>query len=455
MRCDEGNAVSLADIGSRSVGGRAPQEEAMSSPPNANAVPDELRRRLGLFDAVVIGLGSMIGAGIFAALAPAAHAAGSGLLLGLAAAAVVAYCNATSSARLAARYPASGGTYVYGRMQLGDFWGYLAGWAFVVGKTASCAAMALTVGWYAWPSQAHAVAVAAVVALTAVNYAGIQKSAWLTRAIVAVVLAVLAAVVVAAFTSGAAVAARLNVGADASVGGVLQAAGLLFFAFAGYARIATLGEEVRDPARTIPRAIPLALGITLAVYAVVAVAAITVLGPQRLAQATAPLSEAMRVAGVTWLVPVVQVGAAVAALGALLALILGVSRTTLAMARDHHLPHALAVVHPRFKVPHRAELVVGAVVAVLAATADIRGAIGFSSFGVLVYYAIANASAFTLRPDEGRPLRAIPVVGAIGCVVLAFALPLSSVISGAAVLAIGIAAYGTRRVITRRTRQAR
>ncbi len=427
----------------------------MSNPPNANGVPDELRRRLGLFDAVVIGLGSMIGAGIFAALAPAAHAAGSGLLLGLAVAAVVAYCNATSSARLAARYPASGGTYVYGRMQLGDFWGYLAGWAFVVGKTASCAAMALTVGSYVWPSQAHAVAVAAVVALTAVNYAGIQKSAWLTRAIVAVVLAVLAAVVVAAFTSGAAVAARLNVGADASVGGVLQAAGLLFFAFAGYARIATLGEEVRDPARTIPRAIPLALGITLALYAVVAVAAITVLGPQRLAQATAPLSEAMRAASVTWLVPVVQVGAAVAALGALLALILGVSRTTLAMARDHHLPHALAVVHPRFKVPHRAELVVGAVVAVLAATADIRGAIGFSSFGVLVYYAIANVSAFTLRPDEGRPLRAIPVVGAIGCVVLAFALPLSSVISGAVVLGIGIAAYRARRVATRRTRQAR
>lgn len=426
----------------------------MSRPPDTSGVADELRRRLGLFDAVLIGLGSMIGAGIFAALAPAAHAAGSGLLLGLAVAAVVAYCNAISSARLAALYPASGGTYVYGRMRLGDFWGYLAGWAFVVGKTASCAAMALTIGFYAWPAHAHAVAVAAVVALTAVNYAGIQKSAWLTRAIVAVVLAVLTAVVVAAFTSGTAVAARLDIGADASIGGVLQAAGLLFFAFAGYARIATMGEEVRDPARTIPRAIPLALAITLAVYAIVAVAAITVLGPQRLAQATAPLSEAVQVAGVHWLEPVVRVGAAVAALGALLALILGVSRTTLAMARDHHLPHALAAVHPKFKVPHRAELAVGAVVAVLAATADVRGAIGFSSFGVLVYYTIANASAFTLGPGEGRPPRLIPVVGAIGCVVLAFALPLSSVISGAAVLGIGIAAYGVRRAATRRTRQA-
>ncbi|MDX3186696.1 MULTISPECIES: APC family permease [Streptomyces] len=422
----------------------------MSKPSTAAGMPDELQRRLGVSDAVVIGLGSMIGAGIFAALAPAANAAGSGLLIGLAVAAVVAFCNATSSARLAARYPVSGGTYVYGRERLGDFWGYLAGWSFVVGKTASCAAMALTVGSYVWPGQAHAVAVAAVVALTVVNYAGVQKSALLTRVIVAVVLAVLAAVVVACLASDTADAARLGVGADATAGGVLQAAGLLFFAFAGYARIATLGEEVRDPARTIPRAIPLALGITLVVYAVVAVAVLTVLGPGGLAQATAPLSEAVRAAGAGWLSPVVQVGAAVAALGSLLALILGVSRTTLAMARDRHLPHALAAVHPRFKVPHRAELLVGAVVAVLAATTDVHGAIGFSSFGVLAYYAVANASAWTLTEDEGKTNRLTPAVGLAGCLVLAFALPVSSVISGAAVLAFGAAAYGLRRAVTAR-----
>ncbi|MGW5928380.1 APC family permease [Streptomyces anulatus] len=417
------------------------------SKPSTDVGPQELQRRLGVSDAVVIGLGSMIGAGIFAALAPAARAAGSGLLIGLALAAVVAYCNATSSARLAARYPASGGTYVYGRERLGDFWGYLAGWAFVVGKTASCAAMALTVGSYAWPGQEHAVAVAAVVALTAVNYAGVQKSAMLTRVVVAVVLAVLAFVVVASLTSSASSAARLDVGDDATFGGVLQAAGLLFFAFAGYARIATLGEEVRDPRRTIPRGISIALGITLVVYAVVAVAVLSVLGPQGLAQAAAPLSDAARAAGADWLGPVVRVGGAVAALGSLLALILGVSRTTLAMARDRHLPHGLAAVHRKFRVPHRAELLVGAVVAVVAAAGDVRGAIGFSSFGVLAYYAIANASAWTLTPDEGRPARAIPVLGLAGCLVLAFALPMSSVIWGASVLALGAAAYGVRRAM--------
>ncbi|MFE9095944.1 APC family permease [Streptomyces sp. NPDC007264] len=407
-----------------------------------------LRRTLGVGDAVVIGLGSMVGAGIFAALAPAARAAGSGLLLGLAVAAVVAYCNATSSARLAALYPASGGTYVYGRERLGDFWGYLAGWSFVVGKTASCAAMALTVGAYVWPGQAHAVAVAAVVALTAVNYGGVQKSALLTRVIVAVVLAVLASVVVVCLGSAAADASLLGSGGFGGAGGVLQAAGLLFFAFAGYARIATLGEEVRDPARTIPRAVPLALGITLVVYAAVAVAVLSVLGAEGLGRAAAPLADAVRAAGASGLAPVVRVGAAVAALGSLLALILGVSRTTLAMARDRHLPGALAAVHPRFQVPHRAELAVGAVVAALAATVDVRGAIGFSSFGVLAYYAIANASAWTLG---SAPLsRALPALGLLGCVTLAFALPGVSVGVGAGVLLLGVVAYGVRRRLASR-----
>nr|WP_319448106.1 MULTISPECIES: APC family permease [unclassified Mycobacterium] len=402
--------------------------------PTPEHVP--LKRSLGTVDAVTIGLGSMIGAGIFVALAPAAEAAGSWLLAGLAVAAVVAYCNATSSARLAARYPQSGGTYVYARERLGEFWGHTAGWSFVVGKTASCAAMALTVGYYAWPTHAHAVAVGVVVVLTAVNVVGVQRSVLLTRVIVAVVLAVLAMVVAVLLGSGRVDLGRLEFGHFVGVGDVLQAAALLFFAFAGYARIATLGEEVRDPARTIPRAIPIALGVTLAVYAVVAIAVLGVMGSAAMASATAPLADA--VAGHPGLVPVVRVGAVVAAVGALLALILGVSRTTLAMARDRQLPHALAAVHPRFDSPYRAEVAVGFVVAVLAAFVDVRGAIGFSSFTVLLYYAITNAAAFTL----GRTV--IPVLGFVGCVVLAFALPLASVLTGAGVVVLGAAVYWVR-----------
>ncbi|MEV0436075.1 amino acid permease [Nocardia sp. NPDC050413] len=405
----------------------------------------ELTRGLGLRDCVVIGLGAMIGAGVFAALGPAAGAAGSWMLLALGIAAVVAYCNAQSSARLAALYPVSGGTYVYGRERLGPFWGYLAGWGFVVGKTASCAAMALTVGSYAWPEHAHVVAVAAVVVVTGINYVGVQKSALATRVIVGSVLAVLAAVVVAGVSGNHSAAIVL----DDEIGpyGVLQAAGLLFFAFAGYARIATLGEEVRDPQRTIPRAIMLALAGALAVYTLVAVAALLTLGSGGLAAAHDPLARVVEAAGAGWLAPVVRVGAVLAAAGSLMALILGVSRTTLAMARDGHLPATLAAVHPRYSVPHHAELAVGAVVAVLAATVDLRAAIGFSSFAVLAYYLIANLSAATLSTAENRPARWVPVVGALGCVVVGFSLPIGSVLAGLAVLALGAAVYGVRRNI--------
>ena len=379
----------------------------------------------------------MIGAGVFVVFSPAAAAAGSGLLLGLAVAAFVAYCNATSSARLAARYPQSGGTYVYGRERLGEFWGYLAGWSFVVGKTASCAAMALTVGLYLWPAHAHTVAVGAVAALTAVNYRGVQKSARLTRALVVITLAVLTGVV--AVLAGAWIGgqdggqlSRLSP-AGSHLSGVLQAAALLFFACAGDARIATLGEEVRDPARTIPRAIPAALGIALVVYVAVAISLLATLGADELARATAPLAQAVGAVGASGFEPVVRAAAAAAALGSLLSLILGVSRTALAMARDGHLPPALAMVHPRFGVPHRAELAVGAVVATLAAVADVRGAIGFSSFAVLLYYAIANASALTLRGTR----RAVPGLGLAGCLLLAAYVPGASLAAGAAVAAAG------------------
>lgn len=412
--------------------------------------PSELGRRLGVGDAVVIGLGSMIGAGVFVSFSPAAAAAGSGLLLGLLVAGVVAYCNATSSARLAARYPQSGGTYVYGRNRLGDFWGYLAGWCFVVGKIASCAVMALTVGHYLAPRWAGPVAAVTVLALTAVNYFGVRRSVWVTRVLVTVTLLVLLLVVVAAMAGGQADPARLEPFPGTDVFGVLQAAGMVFFAFAGYARITTLGEEVVDPASTIRRAVPLALAIVLAVYAVVALAVLLVLGPSGVAASVAPLGEAVRAGRMSWAAPVVGVGAAVAAVGSLLALVLGVSRTWFAMARDHHLPRWFAAVHPRHRVPHRAELAVGVIAAALAMGVDLRGAIGFSSFGVLVYYAIANAAAWTLRSAEGRPPRWVPVLGLTGCLVLVVSLPTSSVVAGVVVTGMGAAAWGVRRLVAPR-----
>jgi len=396
-----------------------------------------LARRLGVGDAVIIGLGSMIGAGVFAAIGPAAAAAGAGLLVGLAVAAIVAFCNATSSAQLAALHPMSGGTYVYGRERLGHLWGFLAGWGFVIGKTASCAAMALTFGAYAAPDLARPLAIGAVVVLTAVNLAGVRKTAWATRIMVAVVLGALATVIAAGVSSGLSDTELGPIGAG-GVRGTLQSAGLLFFAFAGYARIATLGEEVRDPARTIPRAIQLALAGAVAVYAVVAVTVLAVLGPDGVAASHDPLTAAVRAGSWTWAVPVVQVGGALAALGALLALVAGIGRTSLAMAREGDLPSWLAAVHPRFRVPHHAEVALAVVIIALVLTIDLRSAVGFSSFGVLLYYLTANLAAFTQDRDHRRFGRPLQVLGALGCAVLVLTLPVGSILGGAAVFAAGI-----------------
>ncbi|RQX04172.1 APC family permease [Micromonospora inaquosa] len=407
---------------------------------------DQLARRLGVPDAVVIGLGSMLGAGVFVVFGPAAAAAGGGgLLPALVLAGFVAFCNATSSARLAARYPESGGTYVYGRERLGPFAGFLAGWGFVVGKTASCAAMALTIGAYLWPGQARLVAAAAVLAVTAVNLRGIGKTATATKLLVAVVLAVLALVAVVGIVGGPVHLDRLT-DPGGSARGVLTAAGLLFFAFAGYARIATLGEEVRDPQRTIPRAVPLALGLVLAIYLVLAVVALGVLGADRLAASAAPLVDVVTAAGLPGLAWLVRAGATIAVVGVLLSLVAGVGRTTLAMARRRDLPGALAAVHPVHQVPHRAELAVAAVVIVVVLLGDVRHAIGFSSCTVLVYYAITNAAALTLGrdPDRRLPVRFLAVLGLVGCLLLAVNLPLGSVLAGFGVLAVGAAGYALR-----------
>jgi APA family basic amino acid/polyamine antiporter len=404
-----------------------------------------LARRLGTGDAVVIGLGSMIGAGVFAAFGPAAAAAGTGLLVGLLIAAVIAYCNAVASAQLAAAYPTSGGTYAFGRERLGPWWGFTAGWGFVVGKTASCAAIALTFASYAIPGPwwaQRATAVAAVVGLAALNSRGVTRTATLTRVLVATSLAALAVVVVGIAVGGQATTANLggwSALGDGGAYGILQAAGLLFFSFAGYARIATMGEEVRDPRRTIPRAIPIALFITVTVYLVVSVAALLAAGPNLLAAAVAPLTTAVHAAGAGAVAPVVRIGGALAALGSLLALIAGVGRTSLAMARHRDLPHWLAAVHRRYRVPHHAEIALAVVVSALILTVDLRGVIGFSSFGVLIYYAIANASAFTQPAGQRRWPRWLNLLGIAGCLTLVATLPWQSVLAGSLVFATGLA----------------
>jgi APA family basic amino acid/polyamine antiporter len=210
-----------------------------------------------------------------------------------------------------------------------------------------------------------------------------------------------------------------------------------------------MGEEVRDPQHTIPRAIVIALAIAVAVYAVVAVAVLLVLGPDRLATSRAPLADAVAAGGWAWAVPVVVVGGAAAALGALLALIAGVGRTTLAMARHADLPRWLAAVHPRYRIPHRAEIAIAVLVSLLVLTVDLRGAIGFSSFGVLLYYLIANLSAFTQPIEHRRFPRWLQILGAAGCLLLVTTLPWQAIVAGLAVLTVGVGYRAARLAISR------
>lgn len=387
----------------------------------------------------------MIGAGIFSVWGPASAAAGDALLVALAVAAVLALCNATSSAQLAAHHPASGGTYVFGNRVLGPWWGFTAGWGFVIGKTASCAAMALTFAAYVMPGPAwvqRAVAAAAVAALTLAAVRGITRTAQVARVLLVIALLGLVALLIA--SSVGSTPAPPSLEPPTSWHGILQGAGLLFFAFAGYARIATLAEEVRTPAM-IGRAVLISLATVVLLYGLVAVTLLSTIGGD-LPGTTSPLADLAEQLTVPGLALAVRIAAAAAALGALLALLTGISRTTLAMAREDDLPRSLAVVEPRHQVPARAQLLLGLVIVVIVLIADLRGAIGFSSFGVLVYYAVTNLAALRQPREQRRWPRALPIVGVVGCVAVALSLPAEAVIGGLAVLAAG---FGYRLLRTR------
>ncbi len=400
-----------------------------------------LSRRLGTGDAVFIGLGSMMGAGIFTAIAPAAAAAQGGLVVGLVLAAAVAYCNASSSAQLARLYPASGGTYVYAKERLNDFWAWVAGWGFVVGKFASCAAVALTFGYYLAPAYARYLAAGAVAAFTLLNYYGIEKTANATKVMVSIVIVSLAAVIALMLGGGPSLQNLSPLLGTNGIYGILQSAGIWFFAFAGYSRIATLGEEVRDPRIAIPRAIVLGLGITCLVYAAVALSALLLVGPATLAGSNAPLVAAVTGAGFGQWQWIVRVGSTVATLGVLLSLMAGISRTLFAMAADRRMPSYLARVHPVHRVPHLAEATVGTILVVVVLLADVRAAIGFSSFTVLLYYAVTNMAAYTLEERERLYSRNLATLGLVGCLALAVTLPLASVGIGSVVMLGGVLIY--------------
>ena len=389
----------------------------------------ELQRRLGVPTATAIGVSAMLGAGIFFVWAPAARAAGAWLLLGLAIAAVVATLNALSTTQLAMAHPVSGGAYSYGRAELSPTAGFAAGALFLFGKTASVAAIALVAGAYLAPGFERWVGVALVVVLTLVNSSGIRSTAVVSFTIAAFVVAVL---VVTLIVAGSHIEPTEQTSAGIGALGVLQAASLIFFSFAGYARVATLGEEVREPRRTLPRAVVSALSIVLLLSIATATVLLLGLGSEHLGASDSPLAE---LAGPGWDV-VVRIGAGVACVGSLLGVLAALSRTGLAMARGGDLPGVLARVAPRTATPVVADAVVALVAIVAVLLLDPTVVVGVSACAVLGYYGIANASAFRqTKPARWLP-RAVPILGVLGCGILALTAPWQAVIAVAAYLVI-------------------
>ncbi len=399
----------------------------MSSSPDPDSEPSSrLTRSLGLGSAVVVGVSAMVGTGVFAVWQPALQRAGAWLVLAVVIAGAVAALNATSTARLAARYPQAGGVYAYGRVKLGRPAGVLAGSVFIIGKTASASAAALTIGLYLWPERSTAVGIFAIAALLALNLRGVVRSTRIAGVMVTLVIITLIVFAGFAFVNidkaDASSASVLIVDADAQ--GLLAASALVFVAFAGYARITVLGEEVRNPIRVIPRAVAISFAIVLALYLLIAFVVLSavrggvVIGPAALTDiATSVVPE--------WLPITVTVAAVLAAGAVLLSLIAGVGRTVFAMADAGDAPGFFVAVGRTVKVPYRAEIAAALGAAVLVAFGGLTLALGISAAMILTYYAISHVAA--MRLERGRGLGGLmllttPYLGLAGCVILVGAL---------------------------------
>lgn len=424
--------------------------------------PPHLRRELGVFGATLMGLGSIVGTGVFVSIGIAAGVAGPAVILAVAIAALVALCNGLSSAQLAANHPVSGGTYEYGYRYLTPALGFIAGWLFLLAKTASAATAALGFAGYllsalqldsTWTIP---VALLAVIVLTFITLSGVRRSNVANTLIVGVTLLSLLwfvriclPVAIASDTSNFTPFFK-----DAPVS-VLQASALMFVAYTGYGRIATLGEEARSPRQTIPRAMVVCLLLTMALYLAVALVGIGAVGTEVLGAATAqtraaPLEVVARTVAGPQAAWVLAVGAMTAMLGVLLNLILGLSRVLLAMGRRSDMPRFLATLNKQQTTPYWAVIAVAGAIALLVLIGNVKITWSFSAFNVLVYYALTNWAALRLSPQERLFPSWVAWLGLASCLSLAFWVETSVWLVGLGLVLAGWLFHWGRRTIDTR-----
>lgn len=420
-----------------------------------SAQSGSLQRQVGVFGAVALGLGSIVGAGVFVSIGIAAQATGPAVVLAIVVAAIVATCNGLSSAQLAANHPVSGGTYEYGYRWLTPRIGFSAGWLFLCAKSASAATAALGFAGYALhlagaggPAEAIVISLAALIVLTVWVLSGLRRSTIANTVIVSVTLVALLTFVL----SGAGIALRQGARswtpffAPADGGsptlGFLEACALMFVAYTGYGRIATLGEEIHEPRRNIPRAMIATLACSMVLYGLVAVVGVGAVGVDQFTQSRPGGAAPLEMAAAAFKVPgvqiVVAVGAATAMLGVLLNLILGLSRVALAMGRRGDLPAAFAKIDQEGMTPYVSVLSVSLLIAGLILLGDVRVTWSFSAFTVLLYYALTNLAALRLSRDERLYPRWVSILGLAACAFLAFWVEPRIWLTGLAVLAAGL-----------------
>jgi basic amino acid/polyamine antiporter, APA family len=406
-----------------------------------------LKRELGLFGATLMGLGSIVGTGVFVSIGIAAEIAGSGVIFAVAIAAFVAVCNGLNSAQLAANHPVSGGSYEYGYKYLNPWLGFTAGWMFLLAKTASAATAAL--GFAGYFLQAIGVenrtyliltALVSVAVLTLIVLLGIRRSNFANTIIVSVTL--LSLIVFISVGLPTVNLPALAVGNQSSIESILHATALMFVAYTGYGRIATMSEEVREPRQTIPQAIILTLVVTMLLYVAVAVVVAGVGGIDKLSLETAnhaaPLEIIARSFPIGGVSQLLAVGAITAMLGVLLNLILGLSRVWLAMGRRLDMPRILARLNPAGTTPYVAVVVVEITIALFVLAGDVKITWSFSAFTVLIYYAITNLAALRLSPAERLYPQWLAWVGLTACLFLAFWVEKQIWLVGLALIAVGL-----------------
>jgi basic amino acid/polyamine antiporter, APA family len=419
---------------------------------------NELQRSIRTPGAILMGLGSIIGTGIFVSIAIATQVAGTGVIIAIIIAAILATCNGLSSAQLAAAHPVSGGTYEYGYRFLNSWFGFTAGWMFMTAKSASAATAVLGCAGYLFyaldfqPGRFWMViaGLAILLIMTILVSGGISRSNFANKVIVTVTLLGLSTLVLAGFfLYGVPVEPITLALSDTSVPAILYGSALMFVAYTGYGRIATLGEEVAEPQRTIPKAIILAMTVIVLLYLLVSLTALNVMGAEAFGKTVdgeaAPLMIVARAMSVPFIGPVITIAAITAMLGVLLNLILGLSRVLLGMARRRDVPSILARINPQSKSPVASVLVTSLIIAILVMSGDIVFTWSFSAFTVLIYYAITNLSALMLPTDLRLYPRMIPVTGLFGCLFLAFWIEPGIWIPGLILIGIGLVWHAVAR----------